>query len=68
MSGNGSKLMAITRQLSAQWGQTKESWQDAKSHEFERKYMDELMAGVDKAAAVMEQVDKLVSKIRNDCE
>jgi hypothetical protein len=68
MSGNGSKLMALTRALSAQWQQTKESWQDAKAHEFERAYMDELFAGVDKAVTVMEQVDKLVTKIRSDCE
>ena len=68
MSGNGSKLMALTRQLSAQWQQTKESWQDAKSKEFERQFIDELMAGVDKSVTVMEEVDKLVMKIRNDCE
>ena len=68
MSGNGSKLMALTRQLSVQWQQTKESWRDAKSEEFEHKYLDELFAAVDRAATVMEQLDKLVTKIRNDCE
>jgi hypothetical protein len=68
MSGNGSKLTALTRQLSAQWQQTKESWRDAKSQEFEHKYLDELFAGVDRAVTVMEQLDKLVTKIRNDCE
>jgi hypothetical protein len=68
MSGNGSKLTALTRQLSAQWQQTKDYWHDAKSHEFERKYIDELLAGVDKAVTVMDQVDKLVTKIRSDCE
>lgn len=68
MSGNGSKLMAITRQLSGQWQQTKEYWQDAKSQEFERQYLEELWAGVDKAVTVMEQLDKLISKVRNDCE
>ena len=68
MSGNGPKLMAITRQLSAQWQQTKESWQDAKCREFERQYIDELLSSVDKAVSVMEQLDKLVSRIRSDCE
>lgn len=68
MSGNGSKLMALTRQLSGEWQQTRESWQDAKSIEFQRKYIDELLAGVDKAVTVMEQVDKLITKIRHDCE
>lgn len=68
MSGNGAKLIALTRQLAAQWEQTKGQWQDARSQDFERKYMDELFASVDKAVTVMEQVDKLITKIRNDCE
>ena len=68
MSGNGSKLMAITTQLSNQWQQTKEYWRDAKSQEFERQYIEELLASVDKAVTVMEQLDKLVTKIRSDCE
>ena len=68
MSGNASKLAAITRELSNQWHQTKEYWRDAKSQEFERQYIHELLAGVDKAVAVIEELDKLATKIRNDCE
>ena len=68
MSGSGAKLMALTRALSAQWQQTKDYWQDAKCREFERQYMEELFASVDKAVGVMEQVDKLIAKIRHDCE
>ena len=68
MSGNGAKLMALTKHLSAQWQQTKESWQDIKTQEFERKYIDELLLGVDKAVMVMDQVEKLIVKIRSDCE
>jgi len=68
MSGNGAKLMAVTKELSNQWHHTKEYWRDAKSQEFERKYLQELMASVDRAVGVMEHLDKLVGKIRNDCE
>jgi hypothetical protein len=68
MSGNGSKLMALTKALTQQWQQTKECWKDAKCEQFEREYMQELVAGVDRAVAVMEQLDKLVTKIRKDCE
>jgi len=68
MSGNGSKLMAVTKELSNQWHYTKEHWRDAKSQEFERKYLQELVASVDRAVGVIEQLDKLVGKIRNDCE
>lgn len=67
MSGNGAKLAAITKDLSQQWQRTKEHWRDAKSLEFERQYIQELLSSVEKAVTVMEQVDKLVTKIRNDC-
>ena len=68
MSGCGSKLTALTKALLVQWQQTKEHWKDAKSQEFEHKYMDELLASVDRSVTVIEQLDKLVAKIRHDCE
>lgn len=68
MRGNGLKLAAITKELSYQWQQTKEHWNDAKAEEFEQKYIDELLASVDRAVAVIDELDKLASKIRSDCE
>lgn len=51
-----------------QWQHTREYWRDAKSTEFEHKYLDELFSSVDKAVGVIEQLDKLLNKIRRDCE
>jgi len=68
MNANGARLGAITKELWLQWQQTKEYWRDAKSQEFERKYLEELLASVDKTVTVIEQLDKLVMKIRKDCE
>ena len=68
MRGNGLKLAAITKELSYQWQQTKEDWNDAKSQEFEHKYLEELFASIDKAVGVIDELEKLVSKIRSDCE
>ena len=68
MSAAGGKLSAVTKVLSSQWQQTKESWKDAKCEEFERQYLDELFTSVDKAVGIMDQVEKLVIKIRSDCE
>ena len=50
------------------WRETREYWDDAKSAEFERKYMDELQASVDTAVIVIEKLDKLLAKIKKDCE
>jgi hypothetical protein len=68
MKASGSRLAGLTKELRAQWQDTKAYWKDAKSQEFEHKYMDELLAGVDRAVTVIEQLDKLVTKIRKDCE
>lgn len=68
MKASGSRLAGLTKELRAQWQDTKSYWKDAKSQEFEHKYMDELLAGVDRAVNVIDQLDKLVSKIRKDCE
>ena len=65
---NGSKLLAISKELNNQWHYTRDYWRDAKSLEFQHKYIEELMSGVDRAVAVIEQLDKIVTKIRNDCE
>jgi hypothetical protein len=65
---NGARLAAITKQLSTQWQQTKESWKDAKSLEFEQQYLEELVSSVDKAVGVIEQLDQILTRIRSDCE
>lgn len=68
MNANGTRLAGATRELWLKWQQTKSSWRDAKSQEFEARYLSELVATVDKSVAVIEQLDKLLSKIRKDCE
>jgi hypothetical protein len=43
-------------------------WRDAKSQEFEQRYMTELFANVDKTVTVMDKLNELMTKVRNDCE
>ncbi|MCX6930405.1 MAG: hypothetical protein NT154_45450 [Verrucomicrobia bacterium] len=68
MKANSNRLSGITKELRAQWLETKNYWKDAKSQEFEHKYMEELLASVDRTVTVIEQLDKLVTKIKTDCE
>jgi len=68
MKASGNNLSAITRELWAQWQHTKASWKDARSEEFERKYLEELLASVDRTVTVIEQLDKVLMKVRKDCE
>lgn len=68
MKANSARLTGLTKELRAQWQDTKSYWKDAKSLEFERRYIEELLASVDRTVTVIEQLDKLVTKIRTDCE
>jgi len=68
LNANGTRLEGITQELFSHWQQTKEYWRDSKSVEFEHKFLDELFASVDKSVGVIEQLDKLLNKIRRDCE
>jgi hypothetical protein len=68
MNQNAARLAGTTKELAAQWQQTKESWRDSKSAEFESRFIHELLPSVDKAVTVIEQLDKLLAKIKRDCE
>lgn len=68
MNANSSRLSGLTSELWAKWQQTKDLWRDKKALEFERDYLGELRPSVDKTVDVMEQLDKLLTKIRKDCE
>ena len=68
MNASGARLEALTRELRLQWLQTRENWDDAKSREFEQTYLQELFAAVDRAVVVMDELEKLITKIKKDCE
>ena len=68
MRPTATRLTAVTRDLSNQWAETKYYWRDAKSLEFEKKYLEELFPAVERTVALMEQLEKLLSQIRHECE
>ena len=68
MSGNKGRLVGLTRDISLEWAETKNYWRDVKSEEFERRFMGELSAHVNRAVLVLEQMEELLKKVRSDCE
>jgi len=68
LRANASRLTAVTRDLSNQWQETRTHWRDSKSEEFQKKYLEDLMGTVERTTAIMEELDKLLTKIRIDCE
>jgi hypothetical protein len=68
LTGSKSRLAAISKELNTRWFETKSYWKDSKSQEFEQRFMDDLLARVDKTVTVVEKLDQLLSKVRKDCE
>jgi hypothetical protein len=60
--------VGLTRDITLRWGETKNFWRDAKSEEFERRYLVELNASVNRAVLIVEKLDELLKKVRSDCE
>jgi hypothetical protein len=68
MTASKGRLEGLTKELSGKWTQTKDFWLDAKSQEFEQRFMDELITRVNRAVYSIHELDKLVTKVRNECE
>ena len=68
MSGSQNRLAGLTNDLRAEWEQTKHYWNDAKSREFEQRFLDELFTGVNQAVANIESLERILIKIHTDCE
>lgn len=68
MNASQNRLISLTKELAAEWATTKQSWNDAKSREFEQRFLDELFAGVNHAVTNIEALERILNKIRADCE
>jgi hypothetical protein len=68
LHANKSRLTALTKNLSLRWAETRNHWRDAKSEEFDQRFMQELFPRVNRAAAALEKLEELLNKIRKECE
>ena len=68
LSGSKSRLVGATKELELKWEETKNHWRDAKSAEFEHRYLKELFADVDRTVTIIDKLEELLKKVRSDCE
>ena len=68
MSASQNRLMSLTNNFRAEWEQTKSYWNDAKSREFEERFLQELIPAVNQAISNIESIERTLNKIRTDCE
>lgn len=68
LGANKARLGEMTKELFFRWEETRDQWRDARAAAFETKYLRELKSDVDKAMSSMDELEKLLSKMRTDCE
>ena len=68
MSAAQNRLVALTNSLRTEWEQTKHHWNDAKSREFEQRFLSELFSSVTQTVNHIEALERVLAKIRQDCE
>jgi hypothetical protein len=68
VSANGKTVVGLTKQLALAWEETKQHWHDTKSDEFEQRFLSELISTVDRAAPVFDDLEKVLNRVRNECE
>ena len=68
VSANGKTLVALTKQLSVAWEETKTYWKDPKSEEFEKRFLAELTATAERVAPIFDDLEKVLSRVRSECE
>ena len=68
LSGNKGRLVGLTRDIMLRWSETKNYWRDAKSEEFDRRFMAELDASVNRTVLIVDKLEELLKKVRSDCE
>jgi hypothetical protein len=68
LSGHKAQISGATKELLLRWMETKNSWRDGKSREFEEHYLQELMARVDKTVTLIDKLEEVLKKVHNDCD
>ncbi len=66
--GSAAKLAQAVKDLSLEWQQTQVSWNDLKSQEFEKAYLENLGHDIARAALVIAEIDTVLRKVHADCE
>jgi len=68
LTGSKSALNDATRRLLAEWARTKDTWLDRKAAEFEQAFLGDLSERVNVALRAIDDLDKLLTEIHNDCD
>jgi len=62
------KLTKSTKVILQSWDQVKTRWRDSRQREFEKDFIETLPDDISAAIRVIEEIDKILTRARRDCE
>ena len=65
---SAANLFQAAKELSFEWEQTRAYWNDVKSQQFARDYLEMIPEYITRTRTAMEEIDVLLRKVRSDCE
>lgn len=65
--GRGTLAKALS-QLQAKWLETKAEWDDPRSREFEKRFLEPLELDLRNAVSAMDQIAVVIARIHQECE
>lgn len=65
---NRTRLATLTKMLVNDWQHTKEHWRDAQANQFEKQHIEGLLHNVSATIEIIEKLDKLITRVKKDCE
>ena len=70
MSVRSSKgtINRAVRDLNVEWEECKTNWNDIKSKEFQQKYISTIPDTLSSCSNIIDELDKILNKLRKDCE
>lgn len=68
VSSSRSLLVRSSRDLVEAWHDTERYWRDEKSAQFDKEFIAPIPKTVAAAAAVIQEIDGVLNKMRRDCE
>lgn len=68
LQSNRSRVAGLSKELNRSWQETQDKWRDQKRNEFDETYMRPLFDSIENAVNAMDDLDKILKKIRKDCE
>lgn len=65
---NRTRLATLTKILVNDWQHTKEHWRDTQANQFEKQHIEGLLHNVSATIEIIEKLDKLITRVKKDCE